>query len=705
MPPQPSATQIRLNNITKCLDITAESLEVLSRGLREPSLEAISYTTRSLVKNIETIKQNKDTCIQLLEQTHELLNTILVTHITSDTGAELPPSVLGHIGKFMKTLHKLNTFVEAQQKGSKIKRLFHQSELRTLLKNCQEGLQQGLDSFQNDIGKITKHVTAIQKEAEERHQEVLHLIEVLSDTSSDQVSTISKMYSGSHTSSTSFTMLPSEPKIFHGRDSELFEILHLFSQGVPRIAILGAGGMGKTTVARVVLHHTQTTTRYQQHRYFVACEAATTKVELAALVGAHLGLKGGRDLTRAVIQQLSSGPPSLLVLDNLETVWEPKESRKEVEEFLSLLTDVEHLALMVTMRGTQRPAKVAWTRPFLPPLCPLGQDAAHQTFIDIADDVHNPEEIDKVLALTDNMPLAISLLAHLVDSEGCSTVLSRWEEEKTSMISDGRDRRSNLDLSISLSLSSPRLVAFPHSQELLSLLSMLPDGLSEVELVQSNLPIDDILACKAVLIGTSLVYSDSQKRLKTLVPIMEYMQKHKAPKEDLIHSLRRYFQTLLELYTKYRGTASGSSTVARISSNLSNIQNVLRKGLYKDHPDLMDCIYCICDLSRFSRITGQGDISLLGQIPNILPLPCDHRLELYFATELLDSWDPSITRDVDTVITQALTHLEQCDDSDLKCEFESQLGTNSAILIHIQAAFTSALQPCTVQGKKIFLLL
>jgi hypothetical protein len=35
-----------------------------------------------------------------LEQTYELLNAILMVHIDSDTGAELPPSVLAHIGKF-----------------------------------------------------------------------------------------------------------------------------------------------------------------------------------------------------------------------------------------------------------------------------------------------------------------------------------------------------------------------------------------------------------------------------------------------------------------------------------------------------------------------------------------------------------------------------------------------------------------------------
>ncbi|KAJ7611967.1 P-loop containing nucleoside triphosphate hydrolase protein, partial [Mycena polygramma] len=373
--------------------------------------------------------------------------------------------------------------------------------------------------------------------------------------------------------------LPSVPQILHGRDSELSRIFGLFSQGTPRIAILGAGGMGKTTLARAVLHHPQVTARYEHHRYFVACDSATSKAELAALIGAHLGLKPGKDLTRAVVQHFSSSSPTLLVLDNLETAWEPTECRNGVEDFLSLLTDVKHLALMVTMRGAERPAKVAWTHPFLPLLSPLDQEAARQTFIDIADAIHSSEEVDKVLALTDNMPLAISLLAHLVDSESCSVVLPRWEEEKTAMMSHGWDRKSNLDLSISFSLSSPRLEAFPHSQKLLGLLSLLPDGLSDVELVQSKLPLDNILGCKAALIGTSLAYTDSHKRLKALVPIREYMQKIQPPKDDLIQTLRRYFQELLELYKEHHGTASSSGIVARISSNLTNIQNVVQMGL------------------------------------------------------------------------------------------------------------------------------
>jgi predicted ribonuclease YlaK len=142
-------------------------------------------------------------------------------------------------------------------------------------------------------------------------------------------------------------MLPSQPKIFYGRESELSDILSLFSKEIPRIAILGAAGMGKTSLATTIAHHQAIAARYQQHRYFVACDSVTNKADLAALIGAHLGLKPGIDLTQPIIRYLSGSPSSLLILDNLETVWEPSESRGEIEEFLSQLTDVESLALIV----------------------------------------------------------------------------------------------------------------------------------------------------------------------------------------------------------------------------------------------------------------------------------------------------------------------------------------------------------------------
>ncbi|KAJ7792043.1 P-loop containing nucleoside triphosphate hydrolase protein, partial [Mycena olivaceomarginata] len=331
---------------------------------------------------------------------------------------------------------------------------------------------------------------------------------------------------------------------FHGRESEVSDTLALFDMGTPRIAILGAGGMGKTSLARALLHHPKIITAYEQNRFFVSCNFASTEPKLVALIGAHLGLKPGIDLTQPVLRHFSNSPPSLLILDELETLWEQVESHSEIEKLLALLTSVDHLALIITMRGAERPAKVQWTRPFLKSLQPLNQEAAHLTFTDIADGGHSPEAVDRILSLADNMPLAISLLAHLADSEGCENVLSRWDKEKTSLISDGLDKRSNLDLSISLSLSSPRIKLLPHSQELLSVLSMLPDGILNSDLLQSKLPLKDILKCKTALKSTALAFSDENQRLRALTPIREYMQQHHPPRDDLVRSLLKYFQQL-----------------------------------------------------------------------------------------------------------------------------------------------------------------
>ncbi|KAJ6595032.1 P-loop containing nucleoside triphosphate hydrolase protein, partial [Mycena vulgaris] len=467
-------------------------------------------------------------------------------------------------------------------------------------------------------------------------------------------------------------MLPSEPKIFHGRGSELSDILKLFLQETPRIAILGAGGMGKTSLARAVLHHPTVSGKYAQHRFFVACDSTSSTDELVTLIGAHLGLKPKKDLAKVILHHFATNPACLLVLDNLETLWEPTEIRRDIEEFLSLLTDVKHLALIITIRGTERPASVRWTRPFLPALKPLTQDAARQTFIEIADECHDSDDIDKVLLLTDNMPLAIDLMAHLVESEGCPNVLARWEEEKTSMISNGYDKWSNVDLSISISLLSPRITSVPHCWDLLSLLSMLPDGLSDIELVQSKLPIKDILRCKAALLSTSLAYSDDHRRFKTLVPIREYMARSYPPMDYLVQALLNYFYQLLGVWSKYYGTVSASEVVLRITSNFSNIQGLLLNRLQHQNPPAVDTVHCIIYLNAFSRLAGRGWTPLMDHIANIQPLPTG--LEVLLITEIFSSRRDHPIPNPTILIEQAMKHLPHIDDPDVKCQLYNTLG-------------------------------
>ncbi|KAF7351832.1 hypothetical protein MVEN_01144300 [Mycena venus] len=254
-------------------------------------------------------------------------------------------------------------------------------------------------------------------------------------------------------SSRSISLLPSKPKIFFGREEDVSRILDLFGHAdPPRVAILGLGGVGKTSLARAILHHDEIISKFSERRTFVACESALNMDDLVALIRTYFSLKPQKNFIQAILKHLACSPPSLLDLECLETIWEPLEYRKGIEDLLSRLSEIPNLSLMITMRGAERPASVQWTRPLLRTLLPLTPVAARNIFVATADDWHEDSDIAELLKLAENIPLAIDLLAHLADAD------------------------------------------------LLGLLSLLPDGLADTDVLQGELPIDNIGACKTTLL-------------------------------------------------------------------------------------------------------------------------------------------------------------------------------------------------------------
>ncbi|KAJ7447013.1 hypothetical protein FB451DRAFT_1536773 [Mycena latifolia] len=664
---QPSVTEIRLNNIIACLNPTLALLDELSDTFGTPFVPAITNTTLSLISAVQlffctdmrqNVKRNKDDCIQLLENVYQLLYAIINLHIKSETKGSLDPATLDHVGKFTETLHKIHTSVEAQQDGSKIMRFFRQIETKTFLGECRAGLQQAFEVFKTETGVTALgSITEMQEEAERMHTEVLELISTMSDgTTSDRSTRL-------------MDARIATPKIFHGRESELKEIVEILYQESPRIAILGAGGMGKTSLAKAALHHPDIKSKYEQC-FFVAVDSVTTSIGLAVLIAEHIGVTSAKDVTKKVMHYFATHGPSLLILDNLETPWEPLNSRGEVEELLSKLTDI-------TMRGAERPTKVQWTRPFLAPLKPLSDLAARDTFFAIAEDVHDSKDVDEVLSLTDNMPLAVDLIAHAVDLEGsCSAVLARWKSEKTSLLSAGNDRKSNLDTSITISLSSSRMST--GAKGLLSLLSILPDGLSDVELVQSKLSMNDIMTCKATLLATSLAFTDDKRRLKSLVPIREHIQCFYPPSPHLIHPLQKYFHQLLDLYQQYPRTQQGAGRVKHLALNARNICELLLRGLKQDNPNLAGTIDCTLSLKVVTWNVDPGYYHLIAMLMDrteaVLPGNCNEKFKAELILWKFESSSPCLSTDADLLITQAIAHFHNFNDPALECRFYIEVG-------------------------------
>ncbi|KAJ6475533.1 hypothetical protein C8R45DRAFT_935171 [Mycena sanguinolenta] len=267
-----------------------------------------------------------------------------------------------------------------------------------------------------------------------------------------------------------FSLLPAEPKIFHGRDSELQHVVTSLLSGPARVTILGPGGMRKTTLALAAQNHTIGVAKYPT-RHLIACHSANTVDSLIAIVASNLGLNSSTGSTKHIISHLNAGEPCLIIVDNFDTLGASGQ-------------------LILTCEGLRGLEK--FDGPFLPPLLPLTSEAALQTFIEIADDVHNTPDVKTLLEITDNIPLAIQLIAAAAASEGCQETFQRWEAERTSLLSIGFDKRANFEMSIKLSLSSPRMQSSPDAARLLSLIS-LSDGISDIDLIRILAPIREFV--------------------------------------------------------------------------------------------------------------------------------------------------------------------------------------------------------------------
>ncbi|KAJ7850533.1 hypothetical protein B0H14DRAFT_2581968 [Mycena olivaceomarginata] len=595
--------------ILKC---AANALQEIAGLAHIPFLGSICALTLTIIPMVQNTRSQKERCIRIVEDIHHLVCVLTGLSIQSEDIQS--PKILYHIAQFAITLQKVDSCLRAQQELGTITRLFKQSELVGQLGACETELKVALDSFTREqaVGILSTFVK-LNADTETRHQELLELISTQSG-SLDAMSSIGR--SSLNVSSGSFSLLPASPKIFHGRETELEHLVDNLLADPARVAILGPGGIGKTALAVTVLHSMKVVEKYPI-RHFIPCDSVQTNNSLVATIGSHLGLEGSQSSTRHII----------------------------------------------TMRGAERPSKVQWTHPFLHPLSPLSSDAAHQTFIEIADEIHDVLEVDQLLEITDHIPLAVQLVANIAASEGCQATLARWKVENTALLSAGYDKRSNLEISIKLSLSSPRMASLLHAVDLLGLLSLLSDGISETDLVQSKPPIPEIAECKTTLLRTSLAFIDHAGRLKVLAPIRDYVQTTIPLSPHLVRPLRKYFNDLLRLWRTFIDSSSGVGNLTpHLLTNLGNMHNLLVYGLNCDPTDTGDTARAIILLNQLNMLMERGLTPLMLRLQEMLPQINDHHLYGQFIVEAFRArWFHAIP-DPEKYMDEAIEHFRIVND-------------------------------------------
>jgi tetratricopeptide (TPR) repeat protein len=392
--------------------------------------------------------------------------------------------------------------------------------------------------------------------------------------------------------------LPPRPDLV-GREVEVAALVAAWLATPPQpVAILGAPGIGKSTICLAALHEPGVAQRFAERRWFIRCDGATTAAALLSGLATELGVtgEGPGSLTGRVCAALAASP-GVVVLDNFETPWSA--DPLATEELVRVIGAVPQVALVVSSRGTGRPAGLRW-RDFAM-ISPLPLPDARRLFVAVAGPgVAGDPRLDELLGELDGMPLAVELMGYAAQGhDDLAEIAARWRAERTTMLArmGGISRELSVPTSVEASVTS--LLMTPPAVRLLSLLGVLPDGIARDDLTE--LLEGDGLPAAAVLRQLGLAYSEAS-RLRTLAPVREHIAATHPPQPaDLGQAVSHYSQ-LAHRVGGQVGHREGGQAVARLQAESGNITAMLERAAADGRAgELADALR---GMVRYWRYTG-----------------------------------------------------------------------------------------------------